>query len=69
MTTINQQKKFCIKYINSIDHDKQIKVLQLFVLKIDNALISEHADGTRILIDSIDDSIISEIYNLIKNNL
>lgn len=66
---VKSQKQFCIKYINNLDSSTRENILRIILIKVNDKCISEHADGTRILLDNIDPIIISEIYNLIKNNL
>jgi glycosylphosphatidylinositol transamidase (GPIT) subunit GPI8 len=67
--SIEKKKKFCMNYINKININQRITISKLILLKIDPKYISEHPDGTRIMIDEIDDSIITDLYNLLKNCL
>jgi len=66
---ISQKKNECIKYINLLSLDKRIKIADLIVLKVDKSAITIQADGTRILLDQIEDNTIHEIWSLINNQL
>jgi len=70
-----QKFDFCIKYVNNLDVCTRQLLLKTFCAKIPKHLISDHADGVRIILSNhptykpINSIIIHEIYCFIKTNL
>lgn len=71
MTTLtpNEKCKFCVKYVNSISIEQRTYLLKIIKMKIDNKKITEHADGTRIILNNLDPKIVCDIYSYISGVL
>ena len=67
--TIKEMKLFIRKNADDLNIENKKAILQLLKSKIDNGKIKEVSDGIRINLDSLDDSVISNLYSLTKYKL
>jgi len=67
--TIKEMKLFIRKNADDLNIENKKAILQLLKSKIDNGKIKEVSDGIRINLDSLDDSVISNLYSLTEYKL
>lgn len=67
--SIKNKKIFIRKHADELSIKNKKDILQLLKFKIDNSKIKEVSDGIRINLDTLDDSIINEIYSLTEYKL
>ena len=67
--SISKMKKFCINHINNVNISHRNRIFALIKLKANPEYIFVNSDGTRVLIDKLEDGLITDIYNLLKSYL
>jgi len=67
--SIPKMKKFCISHVNDVNISHRNRIFALIKLKADPKYIFINSDGTRVLIDKLEDELIVDIYNLLKSYL
>lgn len=67
--SIQEMKLFIRKNADDLNISNKKALLQLLKSKVDNNKIKEVSDGIRVNLDSLDDSIITNLYSLTEYKL
>ena len=63
--SLDEKKSSIVSKALELDYEDRLYVLQILKQQLDPVKIVEHADGCRINLDNLPDSIINKIYHII----